>query len=273
MALTSLKSEAGDVLVGGASCTSKSPPKWGFAAEQCTSFSASMRFYCGETMAFLGRGATPRTQKRVEVLLYRNFDSKAFLNISIGSWASDLPKNWGNFTRAVSGGQCCVLPLANLALLRASGSFVVCGSPSTLSTARGVHTESSEGEGKGDFAAGDSRGDFDLLFGLDFDSPSEATKFVATAQALQNSAVEESAADGRRSHLEEMDPQSVANYFAYYARLSAQRDMMRDATRTSAYKTAIAQNRRDFFGRRVMDVGAGTGILSFFAAMEGARRV
>ena len=39
-----------------------------------------------------------------------------------------------------------------------------------------------------------------------------------------------------------------------------------DATRTGAYFSAIVDNRSDFEGKVVMDVGAGSGILSLFAA-------
>lgn len=46
-----------------------------------------------------------------------------------------------------------------------------------------------------------------------------------------------------------------------------------DATRTGAYHAAIFGNRPDFAGKTVMDVGAGSGILSLFAAQAGARKV
>jgi histone-arginine methyltransferase CARM1 len=37
-------------------------------------------------------------------------------------------------------------------------------------------------------------------------------------------------------------------------------------TRTGTYHAAITENRADFEGKTVMDVGAGSGILSLFAA-------
>lgn len=37
-------------------------------------------------------------------------------------------------------------------------------------------------------------------------------------------------------------------------------------TRTGTYHAAITENRSDFEGKVVMDVGAGSGILSLFAA-------
>ena len=42
--------------------------------------------------------------------------------------------------------------------------------------------------------------------------------------------------------------------------------MLQDATRTGTYYWAIMNNRQDFEGKVVVDVGAGTGILSLFAA-------
>ncbi len=46
-----------------------------------------------------------------------------------------------------------------------------------------------------------------------------------------------------------------------------------DYTRTGTYYAAILGNPDDFRGRVVMDVGAGSGILSLFAAQAGAARV
>jgi histone-arginine methyltransferase CARM1 len=49
--------------------------------------------------------------------------------------------------------------------------------------------------------------------------------------------------------------------------------MMQDYIRTSTYQRAIFENYQDFAGKIVLDVGAGSGILSFFAAHAGAKRV
>ncbi len=48
--------------------------------------------------------------------------------------------------------------------------------------------------------------------------------------------------------------------------------MLKDSVRTSAYKDAILQNPTDFHDKVVLDVGAGTGILSLFCALAGARK-
>lgn len=49
--------------------------------------------------------------------------------------------------------------------------------------------------------------------------------------------------------------------------------LSQDYIRTGTYHAAITENRKDFEGRRVMDVGCGSGILSMFAAQAGAERV
>jgi histone-arginine methyltransferase CARM1 len=49
--------------------------------------------------------------------------------------------------------------------------------------------------------------------------------------------------------------------------------MLQDRVRTGTYFTAILEHRAAFFGKIVMDVGAGSGVLSCFAALAGARRV
>ena len=48
---------------------------------------------------------------------------------------------------------------------------------------------------------------------------------------------------------------------------------MQDFIRTSTYQKAILDNPVDFSGKIVLDVGAGSGILSFFAYQSGAKRV
>lgn len=49
--------------------------------------------------------------------------------------------------------------------------------------------------------------------------------------------------------------------------------MLQDFIRTSTYQKAIVSNLLDFKDKVVLDVGAGSGILSFFAAHAGARKV
>ena len=48
---------------------------------------------------------------------------------------------------------------------------------------------------------------------------------------------------------------------------------MKDDVRTGTYKKAILGNPNDFRDKIVLDIGAGTGILSIFAAKAGAKHV
>ncbi|KAM3955831.1 arginine methyltransferase 4 [Aphomia sociella] len=66
---------------------------------------------------------------------------------------------------------------------------------------------------------------------------------------------------------------SAMQYFQFYGYLSQQQNMMQDYVRTSTYQRAILSNINDFKNKVVLDVGAGSGILSFFAAQAGARKV
>jgi len=49
--------------------------------------------------------------------------------------------------------------------------------------------------------------------------------------------------------------------------------MMQDYIRTATYQKAIHANLYDFTDKVVLDVGAGSGILSFFAIQAGAKKV
>ncbi|KAA3677138.1 type I protein arginine methyltransferase [Paragonimus westermani] len=69
------------------------------------------------------------------------------------------------------------------------------------------------------------------------------------------------------------DSWSAVQYFQFYSYLSQQQNMMQDYVRTSTYQRAILANAVDFRGKVVLDVGAGSGILSFFAIQAGATRV
>ena len=49
--------------------------------------------------------------------------------------------------------------------------------------------------------------------------------------------------------------------------------MLQDKVRTLAYKNAISSNPNLFRNKVVLDIGAGTGILSLFCAQAGAKKV
>lgn len=69
------------------------------------------------------------------------------------------------------------------------------------------------------------------------------------------------------------DESSAVQYFQFYGYLSQQQNMMQDYIRTSTYQRAMLANLTDFQDKVVLDVGAGSGILSFFAIQAGARKV
>mmetsp|Transcript_17517 Transcript_17517/g.22842 ORF Transcript_17517/g.22842 Transcript_17517/m.22842 type:complete len:413 (-) Transcript_17517:2157-3395(-) len=64
-----------------------------------------------------------------------------------------------------------------------------------------------------------------------------------------------------------------ANYFVSYAYLYHQKQMLTDGRRMHAYRQAILKNSELFKDKVVLDVGAGSGILSIWAAQAGAKKV
>lgn len=63
------------------------------------------------------------------------------------------------------------------------------------------------------------------------------------------------------------------DFFRSYGTAYVQAEMLHDEVRTTAFRDAILGNRGLFEGKTVLDVGCGTGILSFFAAQAGAKKV
>ncbi|XP_010442359.1 PREDICTED: probable histone-arginine methyltransferase 1.4 [Camelina sativa] len=72
---------------------------------------------------------------------------------------------------------------------------------------------------------------------------------------------------------DKIEAASAKMYFHYYGQLLHQQNMLQDYVRTGTYHAAVMENRSDFAGRVVVDVGAGSGILSLFAALAGAKHV
>ena len=65
-----------------------------------------------------------------------------------------------------------------------------------------------------------------------------------------------------------------SGYYDAYVNMAVHSLMLKDKVRTETYRAAIEKSRPFIEGKCVMDVGAGTGILSLFAAREGkAERV
>ncbi|CAG2056981.1 unnamed protein product [Timema podura] len=79
--------------------------------------------------------------------------------------------------------------------------------------------------------------------------------------------------EGKSSFTERTDDSSAMQYFQFYGYLSQQQNMLQDYVRTSTYQKAILSNLTDFTDKVVLDVGAGSGILSFFAVQAGAKKV
>ncbi|KAK8783285.1 hypothetical protein V5799_010351 [Amblyomma americanum] len=62
-------------------------------------------------------------------------------------------------------------------------------------------------------------------------------------------------------------------YFKCYAGLDIHREMIGDYARTFTYRKAILNNYSNLYQKAVLDLGAGTGILSMFCAQAGAKTV
>ncbi|XP_078034376.1 uncharacterized protein LOC144468561 isoform X2 [Augochlora pura] len=70
-----------------------------------------------------------------------------------------------------------------------------------------------------------------------------------------------------------MESEDTDQYFKSYEKLDVHQLMLNDKSRTLTYKNAIVYSKHLFANKIVMDVGAGTGILSVFCAQAGARKV
>lgn len=62
-------------------------------------------------------------------------------------------------------------------------------------------------------------------------------------------------------------------YFHAYSHVGVHEEMLKDRVRTETYHAAIMHHQNSIAGKVVVDVGCGTGILSIFCALAGARRV
>ncbi|KAA8523223.1 hypothetical protein F0562_009646 [Nyssa sinensis] len=69
------------------------------------------------------------------------------------------------------------------------------------------------------------------------------------------------------------DRTSADYYFDSYSHFGIHEEMLKDAVRTKTYQNVIYKNSFLFKDKIVLDVGAGTGILSLFCAKAGAKHV
>ncbi|KAM0854083.1 hypothetical protein ACQ4PT_050649 [Festuca glaucescens] len=69
------------------------------------------------------------------------------------------------------------------------------------------------------------------------------------------------------------DKTSADYYFDSYSHFGIHEEMLKDVVRTRSYQNVITQNNFLFKDKIVLDVGAGTGILSLFCAKAGAKHV
>ncbi|KAM4697862.1 protein arginine N-methyltransferase 2 [Rhinophrynus dorsalis] len=65
---------------------------------------------------------------------------------------------------------------------------------------------------------------------------------------------------------EEDDPWQDEEYFGSYKTLKLHLEMLSDFPRTQTYREVIARNSSALQGKRILDLGCGTGIISFFCA-------
>uniref|UniRef100_A0A674E648 type I protein arginine methyltransferase n=1 Tax=Salmo trutta TaxID=8032 RepID=A0A674E648_SALTR len=103
---------------------------------------------------------------------------------------------------------------------------------------------------------------------LQFRTQSEFQEFHIQLRREDKSAERQQSVFDQRT-----EDSSALQYFQFYGCLSQQQNMLQDYLRTATYQKAILLNETDFKDKIVLDVGSGSGILSFFAIQAGAKRV
>uniref|UniRef100_A0A0E0B1Y5 Protein arginine N-methyltransferase 1 n=1 Tax=Oryza glumipatula TaxID=40148 RepID=A0A0E0B1Y5_9ORYZ len=107
---------------------------------------------------------------------------------------------------------------------------------------------------------------------LRFEDPDEVMEENPAAAAAAAAA----GAEGEEGGGEEVigsDKTSADYYFDSYSHFGIHEEMLKDVVRTKSYQNVITQNSFLFKDKIVLDVGAGTGILSLFCAKAGAKHV
>lgn len=123
-----------------------------------------------------------------------------------------------------------------------------------------------------------SKTGFSRAFAVCFRSEEASNSFLLAIQEWKSTGND--LANGSKDDLKisnkfdkKIEPSSARLYFHYYGQLLHQQNMLQDYVRTGTYYAAVLENYLDFQGRVVVDVGAGSGILSLFAAQAGAKHV
>ncbi|KRZ07754.1 Histone-arginine methyltransferase CARM1, partial [Trichinella zimbabwensis] len=105
---------------------------------------------------------------------------------------------------------------------------------------------------------------------LTFSSNEDRQDFI---KLLSNASKTEIVDSGLSRFDQRTEEASASSYFQFYGCLAQQQNMMQDFIRTSTYQRAVLANLDDFKDKVVLDVGAGSGILSFFAVQAEAKTV
>ncbi|XP_050128362.1 probable protein arginine N-methyltransferase 1.2 isoform X1 [Malus sylvestris] len=117
--------------------------------------------------------------------------------------------------------------------------------------------------------------------GAGFGHPGEAVKDVPESSNPDESmcdpeldkAVDDSMGEPEVSFVEADGKTSADYYFDSYSHIVMLQEMLKDLVRTKTYQNVIYQNKFLIKDKIVLDVGAGTGILSLFCAKAGAKHV
>lgn len=96
---------------------------------------------------------------------------------------------------------------------------------------------------------------------------------VIEGSDADDGAVPAESESGSESESEDEFKGDQDGYFLSYSGLGIHDDMLKDLSRTGAYFKYITENPQIFKDKVVMDVGAGTGVLSLFAVKAGAKKV
>ncbi|KAG6428623.1 hypothetical protein SASPL_112876 [Salvia splendens] len=110
-----------------------------------------------------------------------------------------------------------------------------------------------------------------IKFQYDEDEEAETIEEVATEGSNLD---EDSTMCDREESLATGDDKTSADYyFDSYSHFGIHEEMLKDVIRTKTYQNVIYKNSFLFKDKIVLDVGAGTGILSLFCAKAGAKHV